>query len=166
MEFNPENVFIANNEGSEILVGKRCIVGDTLVALMKNVEHNRNKYTISAIDEESNSFEAWDVGCKVYYNFAYPIDDTSSNFDPNMSVVDIVDHVHKIIEDMPVKRMTNYDLAHWIWEGIQKNEFREVKNGSGAVYSFWMYNENDANKPCDDYITIRVNGGSWIEPLI
>lgn len=166
MEFNPENVFIVNNEGSETLVGKKCILGDSLFMLMKNVEHNRNRYTISAIDMESNSFEAWDAGCIVYYNFAYPIDDISSNFDPNVSVVDIVDHIHKIIEDMPVKRMTNYDLAYWLWEGTQKKEFREVRNCSGAIYSFWLYEENEAKEFCRDGLAIRINGGPWNEPII
>lgn len=72
-------------------------------------------------------------------------------------------HCAEITEESD--RMTNYELAKWLYEGASCGEFRECKY-SCNIYSFYSYGEEREDKPCPDGILIRSNGGEWREPLV
>lgn len=63
------------------------------------------------------------------------------------------------------RRMTNYELAHWLWEGTQVGEFREYTD-EVRCYTDFDYLIKAGEELVTDDIKIRVNGGEWKEPLI
>lgn len=69
------------------------------------------------------------------------------------------------LEETKKIRMTNYELAKWLYEGASCGEFREYKCEE-YVHHYYSYSTDGENIPCPDNILIRSNGGEWHAPLV
>lgn len=71
----------------------------------------------------------------------------------------------RIKEEVKQRRMTNQELSWWLRDCPE--EHREYKfKTNPIVYHCYIYYNDDPNKPIDDRILIRSNGGEWREPII
>lgn len=64
------------------------------------------------------------------------------------------------------RRMTNYELSRWLWEGAQFDEFREMIDGMGYITCNNDYEVSEESITVSEDIKIRINGGEWKVPLI
>lgn len=105
----------------------------------------------------------------IYYNdnkeCRYPV----SCLSEDRTKTNVYQHCAEIEEEEEeVKRMTNYELAKWLYEGARCGEFREYRFIDASIayhdYTYVIDGESE-NKPCSTDIRIRVNGGEWREPL-
>lgn len=60
------------------------------------------------------------------------------------------------------KRMTYKQLSRW----LRKGKTREWKGGSGYIFTYLTYTENESNEEVSSFIRIRENDGEWREPII
>lgn len=67
------------------------------------------------------------------------------------------------IEEPKTRRMTSKELARW----LRKKPTREWKWAfDKCIYSFYVYNEQYADKEVDVGMRIREDDGEWREPLV
>ena len=73
------------------------------------------------------------------------------------------------IEEPKYRRYTNQELAWWLLDGIKEGKHREWSYNffnDLIVHSYFDYTESIRDKPVDDDIQIREDGGEWREPLV
>ena len=73
------------------------------------------------------------------------------------------------IEEPKTGRMTNKELSWWLLDGIKEGKHREWSYrflNDLIVHSYFDYRISDMDKPVDDDIQIREDGGEWKEPLV
>lgn len=73
------------------------------------------------------------------------------------------------IEEPKTRRMTNQELSWWLQEGIKEGKHREWSYHlykTIVARSYFDYCVSGMDKPVEDGILIRENGGEWHEPIV
>lgn len=143
MAFDKSKIFTSASKNAEDLIGKRCYVADNIATLISLEKLKEKTYVIDGISDYFFTVK----GINERFSFAYPAPEVKK------------------------RRMTNSEVAKWLWEGTQIGEHRQILNRKKAnegfcvmdTFSYWL---SESNNTVRSDIRLFVNNNIVVEPEV